>query len=121
MIIWECLQGTANEAYPHIKPHGSHDFADITTGGHWDGVLDSRIKHHHASTGSTFFEAFEDWFGVYALCVRLYTRMRLTETRDKLLAFSGIAKEFQLRFAQIFTNPEYIAGLWKLFLIQQLR
>lgn len=60
-------------------------------------------------------DAMINSFVVWNSLVQAYTRCRLKNRQDKLIAISAIAKQFQPLF-----KDEYIAGLWKRHLAQHL-
>lgn len=58
-----------------------------------------------------YYSPYEAWNGILAL----YVRCALTKSDDKLVALSGLAKDF----ASVL-NDEYVAGLWRRNLINGL-
>jgi hypothetical protein len=60
-------------------------------------------------------------FELWARVVEMYSRMNLTEPRDKLIALSGIAQLMSTSVLGSKEEPaEYVAGLWRKHLASQL-
>jgi hypothetical protein len=94
-LFWECAGLYACETFPRGAPH----------------VYDNLTSWHYRMPLSLAQTSHEDKPAGYEVWGRIcedYSRARLTYTSDKLIAFAGIAREFQSRFP----NDIYIAGLW---------
>ncbi|PMD19087.1 HET-domain-containing protein [Hyaloscypha hepaticicola] len=93
-LIWECGEFFACETYPGGMPA---TFDHLTPKRYM-----SRLSVHRG---------FQSW-GVrqaWDYIIRDYSRCFLTKPEDKLVALSGIAKEFQSRI----WSDKYLAGLWE--------
>lgn len=90
-LHWEC-EAVACEMYPELD-----GFIPVRSGR-------SAYKSHIRET-----RTLSDWFEL----VKKYSSCRVTFEEDKLVAFSGVAKEFGAQAA-------YLAGLWKADLAWQL-
>jgi hypothetical protein len=102
-LAWECHQISALERFPMRVPpgliHGSR--SDIA-----DNVLTAKVP-----TNANLLEFCRSWEQIVAN----YTRTDLTFNKDKLVAFSGVAKTIEVARGDI-----YLAGLWKSVFISQL-
>jgi hypothetical protein len=90
-LYWECGKHTACETFPESS-------SSLTWG-----------MAAHFLKGSV--QAQPEWWRI----VQHYSRTNLTKTRDKLVAVSGVA-----RFMQQSTMDQYVAGLWRTNLEDQL-
>jgi hypothetical protein len=110
-LFWECREHAACERYPSGFPE---DFGAMR----FKVDQDYGARHHHAS--GTRHEVphastrRDDWRGWSSL-VSAYTSMSLTCPSDKLIALSGIAKQYAARY-----NDTYVAGMWRKKLSHQL-
>jgi hypothetical protein len=89
-VYWSCRNTEICELWPEKHPH------KIRT---QIGSMSSRI---HESSNNAQLE--EEWFQL----VFRYSSLTLSHPKDKLLALSGLAKQFQQR-----SKDEYVAGHWK--------
>ena len=108
-LLWECNELRACEVYPKRMPSSSLED---------DGYIHQYLKKSFATIiqrGSditlTFAQVYETW----AILVQYYSSCDLTKSEDKLVAISGIVKRLQPLF-----RTDYLAGLWKDHLLQQL-
>lgn len=102
-MAWECLELSALETFPIKLPAGmmSADKGDI-----FNQAM-SRITTDQTNDIS-FLQV---WQGI----VQQYTQTEFTFSRDKLVAFSGAAKEIESA-----RNDTYLAGMWKSTFIYDL-
>ncbi|CAG8952810.1 hypothetical protein HYFRA_00007522 [Hymenoscyphus fraxineus] len=123
-IAWECHQMDAAESWPDGLPDFQLRAGGVIRGG--------RLKHL-TSTGfeqgdetqekidlngkdrdnSRLVKKYEPWKRV----VEKYSRTKLTNAADKLIALSGIARMMAINFGK---DNQYIAGLWRRGLESQL-
>ena len=114
-IFWECREFEACEAYPGGTPKIPYfDVLNLKTAipmsrstRFQDGPLEGAVGSR--SRGK---DAFLNYWGSI---VEIYTRGGLTVATDKLVALSGIADE-----AQQLLRDEYLAGLWRQTLLEEL-
>jgi hypothetical protein len=102
-LFWECAGLYAFETFPLGAPH----------------VYDNSTSWHYRTPLNPTHKSYDDKPAGYEVWGRIcedYSRSRLTYTSDKLIAFAGIAGEFQARFP----NDTYLAGLWSGDLISGL-
>lgn len=92
-LIWECGELFACETYPRGMPA----YFDNLTPRRYMSL--SRHRSIHPS------EVRPAWGHI----IRYYSRCFLTKPEDKLVALSGIAKDFQSRVL----SDKYLAGLWE--------
>ncbi|KAF1918219.1 heterokaryon incompatibility protein-domain-containing protein [Ampelomyces quisqualis] len=95
-LFWECAGTYACETFPHGVPH----------------VYDNSTSWHYRTPASLAQTAANDKPGAYEVWGRIcqdYSRCKLSYLSDKLIAFAGIAGEFQSRFP----DDTYLAGLWR--------
>ncbi|KIL86233.1 hypothetical protein FAVG1_10630 [Fusarium avenaceum] len=102
-LAWECHQISALEMFPRRVPpgliHGSR--SDIA-----NDILTPEVP-----TNAKLLEFCRSWEQIVAN----YTRTDLTFNKDKLVAFSGVAKTIEVARGDV-----YLAGLWKSVFISQL-
>jgi len=104
-LMWQCRQLQASETFPAGIPSWPY----------------AGQEHSVYKILNRVFTPEDDWISnasiyfYWADIVRDYTTRVLNHSQDKLIAISGIAK--QLRKA---TRSEYVAGLWREALPQQL-
>jgi hypothetical protein len=94
-VFWECAGLFACETFPRGAPH----------------VYDNGTSWHYRMPLKISQTSLKDKPASYEVWGRIcedYSRSKLTYTSDKLIAFAGIAGEFQLRFPK----DTYLAGLW---------
>ncbi|KAF1986510.1 HET-domain-containing protein [Aulographum hederae CBS 113979] len=106
-VYWECIERRACETYPKAMP--SHIDETITS-----------FKGHNWRPGaknglSSYMDPWPSIYHVWESIVHTYTRANLTFEDDKLVAISGVARDFQSLM-----KAEYYAGLWGKRLVQQL-
>lgn len=102
-IAWECYELNALELFPARVPLGM--IGMITKDALSKMIAD---RGQSPSGASGLGNAWKD-------IVEQYTRTQLTFSKDKLIAFAGIAKEIEAK-----TNDLYFAGLWKSTFIYDL-
>ena len=108
-LLWECNELRACEVYPR-----GMRATDPTLGSTGDKFLKESFTTilqgglENALTSSQMH-------GAWSNLVQYYTRCNLTMSKDKLVAISGIVKRLQPLF-----KTDYLAGLWKENLLQQL-
>lgn len=100
-LFWECRELMACRTCPR-RFCLQHD--------HGERAIRS-VKIREMDANSNTFNAMS-WEGV----VSAYTRCGLTKGEDKLIALSGIVKQLRRQY----NNADYIAGLWRSELHQQL-
>ncbi|ETN38685.1 uncharacterized protein HMPREF1541_06722 [Cyphellophora europaea CBS 101466] len=99
-LLWECQQMCCSEVFPKGLP------ATMTAPAGKDSVEFFNKRTHHQRHGN--------WHQL----VNLYSRGRLSYTSDKLLAVSGLAKQYMSR--NRLREADYLVGLWKPQLPQAL-
>jgi hypothetical protein len=110
-LFWECREHAACERYPGGFPEdfGAMRFkVDQDYGARDQDASGTRHDVAHASTRP------DDWRGWSSL-ISAYTSMSLTCPSDKLIALSGIAKQYAARY-----DDTYVAGMWRKKLLHQL-
>lgn len=125
-LYWECQQLSACEVFPKgvplefipdIQDATALDATSVkafrrTTSGLVDPDFAKRLWGHPINTDDLFYKKPSD---VWNEILQAYIRCDLTEPHDKLVALSGVVKDF----ADI-VGDEYCAGLWKNDLINGL-
>lgn len=114
-IFWECQRLDANEAFPqgldlyyhHVELNSN--FKKVMAAPDPQSTNKFRISD---SSGSTTKEIlYFDWQSV----LETYSSTSLTKSRDKLVAISGLAREWSTKL-----DEHYCAGLWRGDLHRQL-
>ncbi|KAI4208857.1 MAG: hypothetical protein LQ351_008145 [Letrouitia transgressa] len=109
-ILWECLTEASCEGFPRgIPRYVSHKSLDPL----WSH-LENRNENERIRSETTR-EMPVEIHALWQKLVQRYSSCQLSRMSDKLPAFAGIAK----LFAEI-TGDEYIGGLWKSRLLDQL-
>lgn len=102
-LFWECRKGLASEMHPKGVPSVAWVTERDST------LVNARSSFQAAVENKTWLR--NDWKSI----VITYSRANLTVASDKLVALSGIATEVQR-----ITSDDYLAGLWRSDLINQL-
>jgi len=92
-LFWECRENNACETFPISLPE------------HFP------VKQDWAHVNGADNELYELWRSITVS----YSKGRLTKDRDKLVAISRVARNVAQRF-----GGEYLAGMWRQHLIEQL-
>lgn len=92
-VLWECQQMNCSEVFPRGLPA---NFSDNTS---HDEAPPFRKREHHQRSNN--------WHDL----VRMYSHGKLSYSTDKLLAISGLARQYLLR--NRLREQDYAAGLWK--------
>ena len=109
-LLWECNELRACEVYPRRMHYGSSP----KHGGYIHHYLKNSfaaIIQGDSDSTLTFAQVYQTW----AFLVQHYSSCDLTKSEDKLVAISGLVKRLQPLF-----KTDYLAGLWKDDLLQQL-
>ncbi|RMZ90127.1 hypothetical protein DV736_g2650, partial [Chaetothyriales sp. CBS 134916] len=97
-LLWECQQMCCSEVFPKGLPATMRGVVR-------DGdVFDKRVHHQR--------------HGNWASLVQQYSRGRLTYSGDKLLALSGLARQYMQK--NRLRSSDYVCGMWKGMLPQGL-
>ena len=110
-VFWECHEMDACEMYPQGLPQVLRQdhlkrFKALNQG--------SNITFQ-AENPSAKQVSIHDDYNIWHNLVKQYTKCNLTMDEDKLVAISGIAKIFQSKL-----RDEYLAGLWRRILLDEL-
>jgi hypothetical protein len=108
-IAWECLGSKGCNGFDAVEeqPHGLSDFQMTSRG----IVKRTRLKDLNIDE-MTDESALFHW----AQIVEAYSKTNLTQSKDKLIALSGLAKMMSKKLS----NARYVAGLWETHLASQL-
>lgn len=134
-IAWECTEFEDIEGnvpgMPNVQLIGDELHDGVPTKGldpllHGGQIRRKRLcgKQKHRDLLSTSVTA-EDYrvvcaLEIWARAVELYSRTDLTQGGDKLIALSGIASQMARTIGSEIQPAEYVAGLWKVRLVDQL-
>ncbi|KAG4427565.1 hypothetical protein IFR05_016952 [Cadophora sp. M221] len=103
MVYWECLSHVASEVSPAglaISPLGTFKFSS-----------DSQSRKEQEDALWAWWKEVAD----------TYTGTSITYSKDRAVAFSGIAKHLQFLFDKFYNRKtDYVAGLWSHWPEQQL-
>ena len=101
-MSWECQTEISCETWPNTLPHLVYSMSRF--------ALTSKYSPpSHNYYGSSSIQLL--WSNLVSTC----SRMALTRLSDKCVAFGGIAEEYQAT-----TGDDYVAGLWRRNLMEQL-
>jgi hypothetical protein len=115
-IAWECREFQYAEGYPEYLPTWKIRLSDIVDEGLFKGLRKAdgerlreiRLKSFRDPDNNVAdLYIFELWKRV----VEVYSQTILSVPRDKLIALSGIARQFSEMFSRG-SEWEYIAGMW---------
>jgi hypothetical protein len=115
-IAWECREFQHAEGYPEYLPTWKTRLSDIVDEGLFKGLSKAdgerlreiRLKgFQDPDNNLADLYVFELWKRV----VEVYSQTVLSHPRDKLIALSGIAKQFSEMFFGS-SEWEYVAGMW---------
>lgn len=110
-LFWECCELDACETYPAGVPYQFLERANAAT------KLGLGIKNTGPNHNpEDYLISLEKTYWTWADIVTAYRRCNLTKAEDKLIAFSGIAKEVQ----SLLGGDTYLAGLWRSDLASEL-
>ena len=102
-MFWECAKRNANEMFPDEVPQDKHQKKMII------------YPYEEQSTESDVMASKSRAISTWTDIVTQYSRGNLTfRSKDKLVAISGLAKAIGL------PHEDYLAGLWRSCLLQQL-
>lgn len=122
-IAWECAEIDLTEGHPEGVPPYKVKFGEIVREGRFkslDPEVDGRALRKIRLKGLKDPDEGLQNLYVYELWKRVvetYSKTKLTVSRDKLIALSGIAKWFR---NQHLRDVDYVAGLWGRYLESQL-
>jgi hypothetical protein len=115
-IAWECSEFQHAEGYPEYLPIWKMRFSDIVDQGRFKGLGEDDGKRLREIRLKGFQDPDNNLADLYVFelwkrLVEVYSRTTLSHPRDKLIALSGIARQFSKKF---WRNSEwvYIAGMW---------
>ena len=105
-IAWECGELDASESFRDGLPSYRLQGGDVVPGRRLKGMPDSDLHDQDLPIA-----VYQRWKRV----VEVYSKTKLTNPGDKLIALSGIAKMMSTE-----AGETYIAGLWREYLASQL-
>jgi hypothetical protein len=111
-LFWECREHRACESFPEGHSLLSGAYEDSATAEFKSLVLDSYSPHAVKHDGNEQTKYYDIWWGL----VKVYTKTRLTNPLDKLVALSGVAKQMSLLL-----QDTYVAGMWRSTLESDIR
>ena len=113
-MFWECRELAACEVFRDgipqaLEPRNTkREFPVVPFHGPFYHMMSGQPV---IGDGKAVFESLRAWSSV----LRSYSASELTVAQDKLIAIAGLA-----RYLQPMLNSDYVAGLWKRFLLSQL-
>ncbi|KAH9896204.1 heterokaryon incompatibility protein [Xylariomycetidae sp. FL2044] len=111
-LFWECREHDAAEMYPDGLPGMCRTTVYANFKSFDPEALHEKLKaRRRAGEDKPRPVHYDKWHDI----VQSYANTRLTQSGDKMIALSGIAK----RFAG-FTGDEYVAGMWRRYLEGEL-
>ncbi|XXG99977.1 ammonium transporter Amt1 [Hypoxylon texense] len=104
-VFWECYEGTRSETHPKAVNCGENTGAPKPNYA-WKDMIGGRAR---SGSKDAVLQLFGNWYSVQ----ELYSNCNLTVPSDKLVAFSGIAKDMKRRLAALgCQDTKYLAGMW---------
>jgi hypothetical protein len=125
-IFWECRTENCCETYPNGFPQSPKTDTSYLLKCNYEALQSQTLSptvRHSLSRGIaiTNWPTVTQMQVIWEALVTEYTRCNLTVSSDKLVAFSGIAKDFRTTWAgRINGQTRYIAELWNVHLRQAL-
>ena len=110
-LLWECNQLRACEFYPKGMPAMDCTLFDVSITDRFLKESVTTILHGVSNNALTSSQMHGAWNDI----VQHYTKCNLTISKDKLVAISGVVKRLQPLF-----KSDYLAGLWRDNLLEQL-
>lgn len=111
-VAWECRELVASESARTGLPIFRVQAGDIVLGGKVKSLIPHNPTPHNPFLDpATPTALYTRWKQI----VEVYSKTRLTNAEDKLIALSGIAS---MMYDQI--NDTYLAGMWQRYLASQL-
>ena len=110
-LLWECNQLRACEFYPKGMPAAHRALRDVSNTDEFLKESVTTILQGLSDSSLTSSQMHRAW----NYLVLNYTKCNLTMSKDKLAAISGIVKRMQPLF-----KTDYLAGLWRDNLVEQL-
>ena len=110
-VFWECQEMDACETYPEglptiLRRTYAERFKALYQGSPVAGGQELSLADQVSDHG---------YYNIWHRLVTQYTKCALTMDEDKLVAISGIAKIFQSKL-----GDDYLAGLWRRILLDEL-
>ncbi|KAF6785733.1 heterokaryon incompatibility protein [Colletotrichum sojae] len=109
-LFWECREHAAVECYPDTLPGPVRNSVDAKF-----KKLDPIIDGEEMPTEGSEPDDPVFYYKVWNRIAQAYSDTRLTKSSDKLIALSGIAKQFATR-----VNDRYVVGMWRKYLASSL-
>lgn len=109
-LFWECCMESATEIYPTGLP----PFLKASLQ-HEDGELKNLDPGTQRTIRSRTMDRRRGAYQIWARIVQKYSECGLTNSSDKLVALSGLAKRIKS-----IVDDEYVAGMWRSHLPLQL-
>lgn len=111
-LFWECKETDAAETYPDGLP-GFLEMVYYTNFKNLD--LATRNKGSRSRASWHNYDSVSGYHELWHILVYAYSEARMTKPSDKLIALSGLAKEFA-----VLTQDIYVVGMWQKFLASEL-
>jgi hypothetical protein len=115
-IAWECKEFQHAEGYPEYLPIWKTRLSDIVDEGRFKGLREEDGRRLREIRLKSFRDPDNNLADLYIFelwkrVVEVYSQTVLSHPRDKLIALSGIARQFS---KTLFVDSEclYIAGMW---------
>lgn len=110
-MYWECHEMDACETYPQGLPQVLRQNQQRRFKALYEGSPITSQPENSSIDQVSVHDDYDIWYNL----VEQYTKCILTNDEDKLVAVSGIAKVFQFKL-----KDEYLAGLWRRILLDDL-
>ncbi|KAK7885371.1 hypothetical protein LTR67_010549 [Exophiala xenobiotica] len=133
-IAFECREMDRAECRPGNLPHFQMRGGELVDQARLKGISvqvgrslrktrlanEDRLGSWQASAGMQDLDPKFFLYEIWKRVVEQYTRMELTEKRDRLIALSGIARMMKSTLAAQGSDDIYLAGMWQNYLASQL-
>ena len=113
-VRWVCLQAAGKPGWNDgwlVKPKAGSSHLDFLPRGVYSRVFGVPLDRDRRITGNFKPGSKTEWYSL----VKVYTLRSLTKPEDRILALSGLAKEYSALL-----EDTYLAGLWRNSLLNEL-
>jgi Heterokaryon incompatibility protein (HET) len=128
-IAFECRELDRAECRPEGLPHFQMKGGELIDEARLKGIDKENGKRlreirlasrHRASSCGKEIDSKLFFYEIWKRIVEVYTKMELTQERDRLIALSGIARMMTSTMKAEGIDDKYLAGMWQNYIASQL-